>query len=507
MMKPTPFLLAVILLSMGQWATADLIDPMPGKSIKGARGFDVEADLRNDQAAFAVRVTVDRQDRTYEQDDLMHVTVKSQRDGHLYLFYKQADGSTKCLFPNLYESDNSIRRDRGITIPTAKQGFRLRCNEPFGDELLVAVVTERPIAVESLGVKSLTKSVMTGVDLERFVREIRKGMEVEGTTPAGKPNQWAEHSVLIKTVARGGRGRALPQRKRLGLFIGISQYKDSRVRDLQICHKDAVVMALAMKEHGKLDGIGILTNEKATRKNIETAMKELKQKSNPGDEIFIYWSGHGASCADTGGDEADGRDEFLIPHDGDVTDVEGSMVLDDALGRWIQELDGRKVAVILDACHSGGQATGKGLDGTKGFGDSGGGIIGDADDLPSGSAEDLLKALDHGRPSSSIRFGNAVTPMDFLDSELGRIKDIGQEYATMLFSSASDEISAERRDGNLSVMTHFLVKKIINSESLTLGEAYDYVKVEVPKYMEEHFPGRKQTPQLCPQDGSDVRLR
>lgn len=517
MMKRTATLLAVIFLNVTPWAAADLIEALPGKSIKGARGFDVEADLRNDAAPFAVRVAVDRKDRTYEKGELMRVTVKSQQDGYLYLLYKQADGSTKCLFPNLYRSDNFIRGGREIAIPAEGQGFKLRCNQPFGDELLVALISKRKIAVEQLGVRSLTRSVTTGIDLDRFARGVRddKGMDVEGNAPAITPNEWAEHSVAIKTVDHDGRGGLKPQQRRIGLFIGISTYKDPKIRNLHICHKDAALMALAMKEHGKLDAIGLLVNEKATLENIQKVFRELKLKSNPGDEIFIYWSGHGATCADTGGDEKDGRDEFLIPYDGSVADITKTMVLDDALGRWIQELDGRKVCIILDACHSGGQATGKGLGGIKG----GGELIVDIDKTPSGSIDSVLKTSTDENDSDRSCFkglghlgdGGTITAggssLDFFDSEYSRIKDIGQADATMLFSSASDEISAERRDGNLSVMTYFLVKKITGSSSLTLKEAYDYVKVEVPKYIRDHFPGRSQTPQLCPEGGVEVKLR
>lgn len=504
MMKPVAAILAAILLSPGQPAMADVIKAVSGKSIKGARGFDVEANLRNDEAAFSVRASVDRKDRTYEQGDLMHVTVQSQSAGYLYLLYKQADGSSKCLFPNMYESDNSIRGGQRITIPTAKQGFRLRCNAPFGDELLVAIVSKRPLVVEKLGARSLTKSVITDVNLESFARAVRKGFDVEAATPVGKPNEWAEHTVQIKTFPKRGRGQVASLQQRIGLFVGISQYKDPNIRDLHICHKDATIMAVAMKEYGGLDAIGLLIDEQATRANIEKAFRELKLKSKPGDEIFIYWSGHGASCADTGGDEADGRDEFLIPHDGNVERVETTMVLDDALGRWVQELDGRKVAVILDACHSGGQATGKGIKGVK---DGDGSIIKKDADLPSGSVDDLLKNLGKGS-KSGVDFSTTPAPQDFLDSELGRIKDIGQEDASMLFSSASEEISAERRDGKLSVMTYFLVELISQRSSVTLKQAYDHVKVEVPKYMKQHFPGRSQTPQLCPiSSAASVRLR
>lgn len=500
MRKTTTCTLILVFLIPGSLAIADVIEALPGKSLKGARGFDVEADIRNDHAACAVRISVDRKDRTYEKGELMRVTVRSQRDGYLYVILKQADGSIKCLFPNLYHSDNAIDGGQSITIPTSKQGFRLRCNDPLGDELIVAIVTDRKIPVERLGVKGFNDNVVPTVNARTLLAEIDKSFDVESTSAIGRPNQWAEHSVQIKTVPEGKRDGVSSTRQRIGLFIGISKYEDSRIRDLSICHRDAEVMAVAMKEYGRLDGIGLLTDEKATRENIQKAFRELKLKSKPGDEIFIYWSGHGSSCADTGGDEEDGRDEFLVPYDGDAADAEGSMVLDDALGRWVQELDGRKVAVILDACHSGGQATGRGIKGGVKGDDS---IIGSGDDLPAASVEDLLRTTSNADGREPMPM-----PLDFLDGELSRLKDIGQDDAAMLFSSASDEISAERRDGRLSVMTYFLVEKMGATSSLTLKQAYEHVKVKVPEYMKEHFPGRKQTPQLCPKDaGADVRLR
>ena len=227
----------------------------------------------------------------------------------------------------------------------------------------------------------------------------------------------------------------------------------------------------------------------------------------PGDDIFIYWSGHGASCANTGdGDnEPDGLDEFLVTYDTSPENLNATVVMDDTLGRWVQALDGRNVVVILDACHSGGQATGKGL----GDGKSGekGGLFQNVESSKSSSSLNSLfgSAKDGGRVKT-VRWGHLPSPGDLLQGELARIKDIGQDDAVMLASSASDEISAERRDQKLSVMTYFLVERIVKADSLTLKEAYKYVSQEVPKYMKEHYPGRTETPVLCP-EGADVKLK
>src|SRR5439155_19619078 len=62
--------------------------------------------------------------------------------------------------------------------------------------------------------------------------------------------------------------------------------------------------------------------------------------------------------------EKDGQCEYLVPHDGmldpdDSTKLqESTMLLSRTFARWIQALEGRKVIVIFDTCHSGGQIAG-----------------------------------------------------------------------------------------------------------------------------------------------------
>jgi len=95
-------------------AWADVIEGLGGKELppaataRSARGVNVEAATQNPQPAFLVRVSVDRADATYQQGELMQVSVESERSGYLYLLYKQADGGNKCLFPNRYDQNNYI---------------------------------------------------------------------------------------------------------------------------------------------------------------------------------------------------------------------------------------------------------------------------------------------------------------------------------------------------------------------------------------------------------------
>jgi len=408
-----------------------------------------------------VRVDVDHPDHVYRADDLLQVRVTSERAGYLYLLYRQANGKVACLFPNKYQPDNRIEPHQTTVVPADTADFNLRITPPFGDEVLIALVSREPLKAGDFGAKSLTDSEATPVDVD----SILKAVSVE-LRP--RPQGWAEHHVLIKTFPTASLSdHSTPGKRRLAMFVGISKYKDQRVRQLRVSDRDATVLAAAMQKYGKLDGACLLTNEHATLSRIRSAFEQLVRESRPGDEVFIYWSGHGGKCADTDGDEEDGQDEFLVPYDAGGETVQArlaSVLLDDTFGRWMQDLDGRKVVVILDACYAGGQSAM-----AKGIND-----------------KDLFPGL--------LGTNGQDQPFGFLDSELIRTKDIGQGDAAMLCSSGSDEMSVE--GDKLSVMTGFLLQRVMQVERLTLEDAYRYVKVEVPKFLKDHGADRTQTPML-----------
>lgn len=412
------------------------------------RGVMVEQ-VRNDQPAFMVRVDVDHPDRVYHSGDLMHVRVLSEKPGYLYLFYCDANQNVSCLFPNRVQSDNRIPANQTITVPSPGAAFQLRIGPPYGREVLKAVVTLEPL--KELKVADLKKEDITPVQIPKV-----KGVKVE---MQDRPAEWAEHHVEITTVGDSN-GPEKPHR-RVGVFIGISQFQSPGIQDLQVADKDATTMADVMKRQGKLDEAFSLVNEQATLKNIdEVIRRRLPEMTRPGDTVLLYWSGHGGRSSDDNGDEKDGYDEYLVPHDGDLNDTRRTMLLDDTFGRWIQELDGRKVLIVLDTCHSGGQAT---------------------------QAKGLHQNL-------NVPPG---TTFDFLDGELKRAKDVGQSEMAMLASSEPSQVSFERKEGDLSAMTYFLVQQLEKSAvPVTLQDAYQYLRQRVAAYVEQQFPGATQTPVL-----------
>jgi hypothetical protein len=91
-----------------------------------------------------------------------------------------------------------------------------------------------------------------------------------------------------------------------------------------------------------------LTNVKATKNNILAAFRYLLQKTNPGDLLFLYYSGHGSYTLDRNNDEKTGYDQMIIPCDFNA-------IVDDELKSVIQT--GLKKDVTLfamfDSCFSG----------------------------------------------------------------------------------------------------------------------------------------------------------
>eukprot|EP01059_Diplonema_ambulator_P025900 TRINITY_DN43012_c0_g1_i1.p1 TRINITY_DN43012_c0_g1~~TRINITY_DN43012_c0_g1_i1.p1 ORF type:complete len:379 (+),score=98.48 TRINITY_DN43012_c0_g1_i1:57-1139(+) len=95
-------------------------------------------------------------------------------------------------------------------------------------------------------------------------------------------------------------------------------------------------------------GVGL---EMPTKNNILDAIRWLVDGAQAGDVLFFHYSGHGGQQKDMNGDEADGKDETLIPEDytsaGVITD-------DDLFRELVMTVPvGVRLVCIMDCCHSG----------------------------------------------------------------------------------------------------------------------------------------------------------
>jgi uncharacterized caspase-like protein len=165
---------------------------------------------------------------------------------------------------------------------------------------------------------------------------------------------------------------ALPAvaRENYALLIGANEYQNLEERwwlngpsnDVQLVRdyltKDAPVPFVAENVTMLTDNVeGV---EPATLAAIRSAVADLTAKVQPGDFVYLHFSGHGtqAPAADPES-ELDGLDELFLPvdigkWDDGVGHVENALV-DDEIGQMIDGLraKGADVWVVFDSCHSG----------------------------------------------------------------------------------------------------------------------------------------------------------
>lgn len=135
---------------------------------------------------------------------------------------------------------------------------------------------------------------------------------------------------------------------KFGLLFGCN-YKGSPY-ELNGCMNDATRSYEWLKNVNKYNDLKLMTddtNEKPTRENIMSSLKELVSKVKANDFIFIHFSGHGTQIKDISGDEKDGKDEVFIS-----LDLQG--IVDDEMVEILKQIPkGVNVFILMDCCHSG----------------------------------------------------------------------------------------------------------------------------------------------------------
>lgn len=443
-----------------------------------------KAEIKQDKPSFYVRAEVNRASRRYREGESIELTVASEADAYLYVLYRQADGQAFQIFPNVGTASNKLTARQAVKIPAPGDRFEWTVGAPFGKETIQVIASKEPLT--KLEDPTLRKDVFNAVGPERLKA---LAVELRGESPAA----WGTDQVEVVTYAKSEVPDA-PRGRRFGIFFGVSTYQfnteaeqaspTGRGMNLPCCHRDARRMADLMKEQCGLDEVRIYTNEKATRKNLEEAMtKWLPSVSQPGDTVFIYFSGHGAQIPDDDGDERDGKDEYLLPHDfmsagvlvkllekaknnqldpalapvvkqlveliqrvglekGALALAQVTGVSDDLFGHWAQKLAGRQVVVLLDICYSGGF---------------------------SAQEKDIADAK--------------TANFDFVDGEFARLKDLGQRDMALLAASGSQETASVREEADLSVMTFHLADLLEKSDQpVTIESAYRFCLPQMKHY-------------------------
>lgn len=182
------------------------------------------------------------------------------------------------------------------------------------------------------------------------------------------------HTILLAsvlTIAMPCIGHA----KNVALLVGVGNYQDDLIDKLDGPTHDVTALKdiLIKNWQFKPKNITTLLEEQATHKNILKALNQLKSKSSAGDEVLIYFSGHGTSTHDENFgalmvDALSGDTGAFLPYDVNSEKLATQINVGNAVkaiqdnlitGQYhfrpiLSVLDkDRHVTAIMDACFSG----------------------------------------------------------------------------------------------------------------------------------------------------------
>jgi len=119
---------------------------------------------------------------------------------------------------------------------------------------------------------------------------------------------------------------------------------------LKVCEADANKIAAYLKKQ-KFGSVAKLLTKEATRANVISALDNMAAKSNAGDLVVVYYSGHGGNeIPDFNKDEddpwSDRYDETWCLYDAQLID-------DELYYQWKKFKKGVRIVVMSDSCFSG----------------------------------------------------------------------------------------------------------------------------------------------------------
>ncbi len=150
------------------------------------------------------------------------------------------------------------------------------------------------------------------------------------------------------------------------VVVGISDYQDNGIPDLQYADRDAEAFAAWLRSPagGSVSerNLALLTNEKATVAQFDKALGGLIENAGEGDQVIIYFSGHGDVETKTMRQSG-----FLLCYDSPAATYTAGAYSLYFLKDVVETLslqNKARVLVITDACHA-GKLAGSSVNGTQ----------------------------------------------------------------------------------------------------------------------------------------------
>jgi hypothetical protein len=157
---------------------------------------------------------------------------------------------------------------------------------------------------------------------------------------------------VLKPVSRGDDPPG-PIRNRYALVVGVGEFM-STIPKLHFAVQDANTFYQFLIDPGRggfpRSNVTFLTNQNATKKNISMALERLKRMAGPDDLVAVYMSSHGTPPEKFGG-------VFIVTYDTEIKPREKvwhTSISESILRDFIENMQAKRLVMILDACYSNG---------------------------------------------------------------------------------------------------------------------------------------------------------
>ncbi|MCB9797696.1 MAG: caspase family protein [Alphaproteobacteria bacterium] len=139
------------------------------------------------------------------------------------------------------------------------------------------------------------------------------------------------------------------------LLIGVNDYEDRDITDLNYTKNDVQAMRRYLLNHGVPDDHIIVLSDAEkdpaltpTEGNIWARLRELQVRARGADRVTVYFSGHGGAYANAKGQV----ENYLFPLDLEFDDLDHTAIPIRELLESVEDIDVPQRLVILDACRS-----------------------------------------------------------------------------------------------------------------------------------------------------------
>ncbi len=242
------------------------------------------------------------------------------------------------------------------------------CSE-LGDAWYYRSLVEQRLGHANLAQYSMSKAKMFGSDA------LRDGVNpfVLATPPSSRA---LTANAPAGKAAPSGPAVAGPVQQKWALIVGISHFSDRAVPTLGYTTTDASAFADELKDPAigrfPAGNVRVLTDDKATTRNIKEQLNWIARNAAPNDLVVIYVATHGSPRElDTAGGA-----NYIVTYDTEIKNADTpdedalyatALPMVELANAVATRMKALRTAVILDTCYSGGAVTnesklmGKGL--------------------------------------------------------------------------------------------------------------------------------------------------